>query len=330
MGAPLCWEVALTAIPFVEEPLGRHGEAELISPLIRRVVANNPSPYTYHGTCSYIIGHGDLAVIDPGPNDSAHVEALLAALAPGQRISHILVTHTHSDHSPAAQALQEHTGAATYGFGPQLRLHDPDQSRVVFGDPEVDPDPSKPAPRRGDDQPFHPDQVLHGGDVIEGDDWSLEVVHTPGHASNHLCYLVREEGALFTGDHVMGWSTTVLPPPDGDLGEYVSSLENLVERSQDRVYLPGHGPAVHEPHSFVRALVAHRQERNEQILGVLGTGPATIAEIVPQLYASVRKQIWPAAAASVYAHLLDLYARGLINVDDDLPLRRASRVRLAG
>ncbi len=330
MGAPLCLEVDLTAIPFVEEPAGRHDEAESISPLIRRVVANNGGPYTYHGTCSYIIGHGDVVVVDPGPDDSAHVGALLAALAPGQRISHIVVTHTHSDHSPAAIALRDHTGASIYGFGPQLRHHDPDQSRVVFGDPEIDPDPSKPSPARGDELPSRPDHLLHDGDVLEGEDWSLEVVHTPGHASNHLCYLVREEGALCTGDHVMGWSTTVIPPPDGNLGEYVSSLEKLIERPQDQVYLPGHGPAIHEPQSFARALVSHRRERNEQILGVLGKGPATIAEIVPQLYASVRKQIWPAAAASVYAHLLDLYVRNLIRPDDELPLRRASRVRLVG
>jgi glyoxylase-like metal-dependent hydrolase (beta-lactamase superfamily II) len=321
-------EPPVSAIPFVEEPEGRHGEAEYISPLIRRVVANNPSPYTYHGTCSYIVGGRDVVVVDPGPEDSAHVDAILAALAPGQRVSHIVVTHTHSDHSPAAKALKERTGASVHGFGPQVRQHDPDTSRVVFGDPEVDPDPTKPSPPRGGDQLFQPDGLLRDGDVLEGDDWSLEAVHTPGHASNHLCYLVREEGALFTGDHVMGWSTTVVSPPDGNLGEYVASLEKLLGRTQDQTYLPGHGPAVHDPHALVRALVAHRRERSAQIVGVLEEGPATIAEIVPKLYASVRKQIWPAAAASVYAHLLDLDARNLIEPDDELPLRRASRFRL--
>ncbi len=299
-----------------------------MSPLIRRVVANNVGPYTYHGTCSYIIGHGEVALVDPGPDDPAHIEALLGALGPAERITHLVVTHTHTDHSPAAQALKARTGAPIYGFGPQLRLDDHDHSRVVFGDPEVDPDPSQPQPPRGGERDFRPDVVLRDGAVVEADGWSLEVVHTPGHASNHLCYLVREDGLLCTGDHVMGWATTVISPPDGSLAAYMASLDKLLDRPQDQRYLPGHGPTVTDPNRLVRALVAHRRDRIEQIMEMLTKGPATIAEIVPRLYASVQKQLWMAAAASVYAHLVYLHERGMVEADDDQPFQRASRIRL--
>jgi glyoxylase-like metal-dependent hydrolase (beta-lactamase superfamily II) len=305
-----------------------HGEPEAVSPLIRRVVANNPGPYTYEGTCTYLIGRGNVAVIDPGPDDSAHVDALLAALGPDERITHLVVTHTHTDHSPAARELQARTAAPTYGFGPQLRLDDPDTTHLVFGDPEVDPDPSKPQPPRGGDRDFRPDVVLGDGDVIEADGWSLEAVHTPGHATNHLCYLVREEGNLCTGDHVMGWATTVISPPDGHLAEYLASLEKLLGRPQDRQYVPAHGPPMTDPHPVVRERLAHRRERTEQILDALAAGPATIVELVPRLYADVSKQVWLAAAASVYAHLLHLHELGLVEAEDG-PLQRVSRVRLA-
>ena len=295
-------------------------------------MADNPGPYTFDGTCSYLIGRGDVAVIDPGPDDEAHVDALLAALGPGERITHILVTHTHSDHSPASRALQARTGAPTHGFGPQLRLDDPDPTHVEFAEgvlPPPDPD-APPPPPRGGDRDFRPDVVVRDGDVIEGDGWSLDAVHTPGHATNHLCYLVREEGALCTGDHVMGWATTVVSPPDGNLSEYLASLEQLLARPQDRRYLPAHGPPVDDPHTLVRARLVHRRRRSDQVLDALAVSPATIGELVPQLYVDTAKEVWPAAAASLYAQLLHLEALGSVEAEDGPPLQRASRVRLTG
>ena len=271
-------------------------------------------------------------MVDPGPDDDAHVDALLAALEPGERITHILVTHTHSDHSPAARALQARTGAPTHGFGPQLRLDDPDPTHVEFAEGVLPPpDPSAPPPPpRGGDRDFRPDVALRAGDVVSGDGWSLEAVHTPGHATNHLCYLVREEGALCTGDHVMGWATTVVSPPDGNLSEYLASLEQLLTRPQDHQYLPAHGPPVDDPHTLVRARLAHRGRRSEQVLAALATSPATIGELVPQLYADTAKEVWPAAAASLYAQLLHLEELGSVEAEDGPVVRRASRVRLAG
>jgi glyoxylase-like metal-dependent hydrolase (beta-lactamase superfamily II) len=315
------------AIPYVRDLQVRYGEVDIVSPLIRRVVANNPNPFTYLGTGTYLIGRGHVAVLDPGPDDPAHVEAVRAALRPGEQITHLVVTHTHSDHSPASRPLQEHTGAPTYGFGPHGPVDD-HNDRVVFGDPEADGDPSSPEPREGADRSFRPDVVLRDGDIVPGDGWTLEAVHTPGHASNHLCYLLREEGVLCSGDHVMGWSTSVIAPPDGHLGQYLASLDKLLGRPQDRRYLPTHGPEITEPHALVEAFLAHRLERSEQILAALAAGPATIAEMVPRLYADVSKRLWRGAAASVYAHLLHLYELGEVEVEDGAALRRTSRVRL--
>jgi glyoxylase-like metal-dependent hydrolase (beta-lactamase superfamily II) len=316
----------MTSVPFVTESEVRYGEVETLSPSIRRIVANNPGPYTFHGTDTFIVGRGEVAVIDPGPDDQNHVDAILKALEPGERVSHLVVTHTHSDHSPAARELQDRTAATSYGFGPQLRVDDPDPTTVVFNDPEADPEPSKPTPR-GRDVDFKPDEILRDGDVVEGAHWRLEAVHTPGHASNHLCYSLHEEQVLITGDHVMGWSTSVISPPDGNLGEYLASLEKLLARPQESRYLPAHGPEIRDPHVYVRALLAHRRERSEQILAVLESGPSTIAEMVPRIYATTRKVLWPAAASSVYAHLLHLYQIGLVVPDAGPPLRRASRIR---
>jgi glyoxylase-like metal-dependent hydrolase (beta-lactamase superfamily II) len=314
------------AIPYVRDLQVRYGEVDVVSPLIRRVVANNPNPFTYLGTGTYLIGRGEVAVLDPGPDDPAHVEAVQAALAPGERITHLVITHTHIDHSPAARALQEVTGAPTFGYGPH-GLVDESDDRVVFGDPEADGDSANPEPREGPDRSFRPDVFLRDGDVVAGDGWSLEAVHTPGHASNHLCYLLREEDILCSGDHVMGWSTSVIAPPDGHLGDYMASLQKLLDRPQDHRYLPTHGPVVTEPHVLVSAFLAHRVERSEQILAALAGGPATIAGLVPRLYAEVSKKLWRGAAASMYAHLLHLHELGLVETEDGDSLRRTSRFR---
>ncbi len=315
-----------TAIPYVRDLEVRYGDVDTVSPLIRRVTANNPNPFTYLGTGTYLIGRGNVAVLDPGPDDPAHVAAVLAALRPGERITHLVVTHTHSDHSPATRPLQEHTGAPTYGYGPHGPLDD-GEAPVVFGDPEADGDLSTKEPREAADRSFHPDVVLADGDIVSDDGWTLEAVHTPGHASNHLCYFLREERVLCSGDHVMGWSTSVISPPDGNLGDYLGSLQKLLDRPQDRRYLPTHGPEIAEPHALVRAFLAHRAERSEQILDALAAGPATIVELVPRLYGEVSKRLWRGAAGSMYAHLIQLHELGLIEVDDGGPLRRTSRIR---
>jgi len=291
-------------------------------------MADNPGPYTYLGTGTYLVGRGDVAVIDPGPSKPAdHVDAILAGLEPGETITHLVVTHSHGDHSSASKALGERVGAPTYGFGPMLFQDVPtdDSDKIVFGDPEADEDPPPSEPREGLDRGFTPDVALVDGEVLEGGSWSLEAVHTPGHASNHLCYLLREEGLLFSGDQVMGWSTSVISPPDGDLGQYMASLEKLLARRTDLRYRPTHGPEIANPHAYVAALLAHRRERSAGILKVLDEAPATIAEIVPRLYSDVGKRLWRGAAASVYAHLLHLHDVGEVSVVGGGDLKRTSR-----
>lgn len=324
----------------VELPLSRdlevtYGSVEWLSPLVRRVVAENPSKFTFLGTGTYLVGRGEVAVIDAGPALAAHVDAIIAALEPGERITHLLVTHTHTDHSPATALVAQRTGSPSYGFGPHGTVPPDDPTdRVVFGDPEADGHPEtedQPAGsggeelREGIDRDFRPDVVLGDGDVVTGPGWTIEAVHTPGHTSNHLCFALAEERTLFTGDHVMGWSTSVIGPPDGNLGQYLASLRRLLDRD-DAVYLPTHGPAVTEPHRLVQAFLDHRAERTRQVLDHLAAGPATVAELVPSMYADVGKQLWRAAAASVYAHLLLLTDEGVVRCDG-VP-RRTSRYEL--
>lgn len=265
-----------------------YGVVDQVSPLIRRVVAQNPGPFTFRGTGTYIIGRGTVAVIDPGPDLPAHVEALLRALD-GETVSHILVTHTHRDHSPAAVALKRATGARTYAFGPHGALGE--------------------AVEAGADRDFTPDIRMSDGDAVEGPGWRLEAVHTPGHTSNHLCFALAEESALFSGDHVMGWSTTVIAPPDGDMAQYVRSLKHLLTRD-DAVYWPTHGGAIGKPHAHVRALVAHRRMRGSAILAALARGPASAAGLVPLVYHDLDPRLVHAAARSVLAHLIEFEARG--------------------
>ena len=321
-------------IPYVREAEVVYGVSTWVSPLVRRVVARNPSKFTYHGTGTYLVGRGDVAVIDPGPAMGAHIEAVLAALGPGERISHAVVTHTHSDHSPATAAIQQRTGAPSFGFGPHGEVSPDDPTDVVvFGDPEADSqtdatassDASTDELREGADTDFSPDVALADGDEVHGRGWTLRALHTPGHTSNHLCFELVEERTLFTGDHVMGWSTTVIGPPDGKLGEYLDSLRLLLARD-DLVYRPTHGAEVTDPRGLVAAYIAHRQERSAQIVAALGAGPATIAQLVPSIYVSVVKALWRPAAASMYAHLLQLIEDRVVRSDQ--PGRRTARFSL--
>jgi len=308
--------------PHYEQP-------ETVSPSVRRVLAHNPSAFTYLGTGTYLVGHGDVAVVDAGPDDPAHVDAILGALDPGERITHLFVTHRHADHVGAVAALADRTGAATYGFPCDAPSDDQTEPLVpfVFGDPEADVDQTF-SPDDAEERTrwtFQPDVPLADGDVVTGADWALAAVHTPGHIADHLCYALADERLLFTGDHVMGWSTSVISPPTGDLPAYLASLERLLDRP-DTWYLPTHGPAVTEPWPLVEALLAHRRERSQQVLDALDDGPRTIAEIVPRLYADVPKQLWQGAGASIWAHVVALAAEGELSPTDGT-LTRLSRLR---
>jgi glyoxylase-like metal-dependent hydrolase (beta-lactamase superfamily II) len=267
-----------------------YGVVEQVSPLIRRVVAHNPGPFTFFGTGTYIVGRGRVAVIDPGPAMDDHVAALLSALT-GESVSHILITHTHIDHSPAAAALKRATGAPCHGFGPH----------GVVGD----------TGEAGADLAFRPDIRMADGDHVAGEGWTLTALHTPGHASNHLCFALAEEQALFSGDQVMGWSTTVISPPDGDMAAYMASLDRLLARGE-KIYWPTHGGPIRDPQAHVGALIAHRRARRAAIVEALNTGPARPAEIVAKVYQGLDPRLVEAAAESVRAHLIELAAAGLV------------------
>jgi len=280
-------------IPFRREFSFEYGRLEPVAPGVRRIVARNPSPFTFRGTGTYVVGSGEVAVIDPGPDLDEHVEALLAGLS-GEQVTHILITHTHRDHSPAAAPLKAATGALTWGFGPHAGGRRGEQGV-----------------EEGGDWDFFPDVMLHDGDEVAGNGWRFEAVHTPGHTSNHLCFALSDSGILFTGDHVMGWSTSVISPPDGDMTAYLASLDKLLGR-HDRVYWPTHGPAITEPREHVRAFIAHRREREAGILDCLAIGVGHIDAIVERLYVGLQPGLRRAAGRSVQAHLIDLAGRGIV------------------
>ncbi|HEV7997418.1 MAG TPA: MBL fold metallo-hydrolase [Stellaceae bacterium] len=283
-------------IQFRREFSFEYGRLERVAPGIRRIVARNPGPFTFRGTGTYVVGDGEVAVIDPGPDLDEHVASLLAGLA-GEQITHILITHTHRDHSPAAAAVKAASGATTWGFGPHAGGR--------RGDPAVE---------EGGDWDFAPDVRVRDGDSIAGKGWRFEAVHTPGHTSNHLCFALPESGVLFSGDHVMGWSTSVIAPPDGDMSAYMASLDKLLGR-RDAVYWPTHGPAITEPQDHVRAFIAHRREREAGILECLDAGAERVEAIVDKLYLGLEPGLRRAAGRSVHAHLLDLAARGIVDSD---------------
>ncbi|WP_374414530.1 MBL fold metallo-hydrolase [Novosphingobium colocasiae] len=277
--------------------------AEQVGPLVRRVLAHNPSAFTYTGTQTYLVGAaGDVAVIDPGPDEVEHLDALMAAIG-GDRVAAICCTHTHRDHSPAAGPLSLRTGAPIIGCAPLTLDDDGPRADAAF-----DPD-------------YAPARVLADGEQLCGNGWTLTAVATPGHTSNHLCFALEETGALFTGDHIMGWSTTVVSPPDGDMTAYMESLARLYEREQDTVYYPAHGPQVDKPRQLVRGMIGHRRSREKQILRQIEAGHTAIPQMIPQMYKGVDQRLWPAAGRSVLAHLIDLEKRGMVRqVDADWTL----------
>jgi glyoxylase-like metal-dependent hydrolase (beta-lactamase superfamily II) len=278
-------------LDFSAEP----GRVVEVSPLVRRIVAGNPGPFTFKGTCTYIVGRGEVAVIDPGPADGTHLAHLLAA-AQGESVGAIVVTHTHRDHSPGARALQADTGAPIVGCGPHRR------SRPL-GEGETD------SMEGAGDLEHRPDREMREGDVVEGPGWTLEAIETPGHTANHLSFRLAQENALFSGDHVMGWSTTIVAPPDGSMSDFMTSLEKLRGRPEE-VYWPGHGGAVRDPQRFVRALIHHRRQREASILGRLHAGDRSTAEIVRAIYQGLSPALVRAAQLSVFAHLEDLVGQG--------------------
>lgn len=275
------------------------GVAMPLSPMVARVLAPNPSPFTFTGTQTYVVGSSDVAVIDPGPDEADHLTALTAAIA-GRPVVAIVCTHTHRDHSPAAQPLRAMTGAPVVGCAPLTLDDDGPRADAAF------------------DAAYRPDRILADGERLAGEGWTLEAVATPGHTSNHLCFALVEEQALFTGDHVMGWSTSVISPPDGDMADYMRSMQRLLER-QDIIYYPAHGEPIDNPQRLVRGMIGHRKQREGQILRFLErNGDSLIPDMVAEMYKGVDPRLHPAAGRSVLAHLIDLHQRGLVMTADDL------------
>ncbi|MBY5554385.1 MBL fold metallo-hydrolase [Rhizobium leguminosarum] len=277
-----------------------YGRAVPVAPGVERVTANNPGPFTFFGTNSHIVGSSSVAVIDPGPEDEAHYQALMAALG-GRAVTHIFISHTHRDHSPLAKRLQAATGAVTVGQGP----HRPARP---LRDGEINPF------SESSDLSFVPDIALSDGETIAGDGWSLRAVLTPGHTANHAAFALEGRDILFSGDHVMAWSTSIVAPPDGSMADYMASLERLIAR-EDRLLLPGHGGPVTEPAEFLRALKAHRLRREQAVLARVQAGDGRIAEMVKVIYRDTDPKLHGAAALSVLAHIEDLVERGMIAAD---------------
>ena len=290
-------------IKYVTDFEFEYGKPAQLSALIRRVVADNPGPFTYTGTGVYIVGTQSVCVIDPGPITESHVKALDAALE-GLTVSHVVVTHHHVDHSPLAAPLAAKHGCKVYGYGKQAP---PPQN----GDIRLE---------AGDDLSFSPDVEVRDGDLIKGEGWTLRVLHTPGHTSNHLCYALEEENTLFSGDHIMGWSTTVISPPDGDMGDYFASLDHVKAQNFDRIW-PTHGPAIEDPKTFVQAYIDHRRGRERQIEDQISAGKSEIMDIVKALYQHVDARLHPAAAHSVLAHIIHLVNVGRVSCEGVPTLR---------
>lgn len=283
----------------------RYGVAVDVAPNVQRITVNNPSAFTFHGTNSYLIGRDSLAVIDPGPDDNAHFEALMRAIG-GRPVSHIFVSHTHKDHSPLAMRLKAATGAPILAEGP----HRPARPMRVG---EVNP------LEESSDHDIQIDRLLADGEIVEDDGWALQAVFTPGHAANHLCFGLVDTGVLFSADHVMAWATSIVAPPDGAMTDYMASLDKVLARD-DKLYLPGHGGPVKSPKTFVRGLKAHRRMRERAILERLAAGDRTIPDIVKAIYRDTDRRLHGAAGLSVLAHLEDLVGRGKARAEGDVAI----------
>lgn len=296
-------------IPFLKEVAFNYGEAAQVTPLIRRVVARNPSPFTFHGTNTYIVGRGRVAVIDPGPDLPDHIENLVTALA-GEEVGHILTTHTHRDHSPAARLLKQRMGGITAGAAQPLLAEDIEPGGMT----------------ESVERKFTPDLVLEDGEAVAGEDWTIAAVSTPGHMPNHLCFALAEETILFTGDHIMGWNTTVVSPPYGNMSAYLKSLERCIARD-DAAYWPAHGPVIPDPGPFAQAYLDHRLMREDEIIGCLERGLGAIPAMVETMYQHVPRSMHQAAACSVLAHLEHLTGSGRVACDG--PVNAKAIYRLA-
>jgi glyoxylase-like metal-dependent hydrolase (beta-lactamase superfamily II) len=289
-------------VPFNRDFPLKPGVVEEVVPGVRRVLCNNPSPMTLSGTVSYIVGRGRVAIIDPGPDDEAHAKALLDAVR-GETVTHILITHTHRDHSPNAARIKAATGAPTYAEGVHRASRPYYESETM-------------STEAGADRDFKPDIVVRDGEIINGDGWSLEVVATPGHTANHIAFAWPERKLIFVGDHVMGWSTSVVMPPDGSMIDYMASLHRLAKRDE-QLYFSGHGPEVPDAQRFVRFLIRHRQAREASILHRLAKGETDISTMVRAIYIGIDPRLVGAAGYSVLAHLEDLVARGVVVTEGD-------------
>jgi len=300
-------------IPFNKKLDLAPGRVEEMVPGIRRILADNPSPFTFKGTVSYIVGQGDVAIIDPGPDDERHIGALLDAVR-GETVTHIVVTHTHRDHSPGAALVKAATGAKTYAEGP----HRAARPLHIGEAPRLD---------ASNDTDFRPDQPLAEGDVVSGSGWTLEAIPTPGHTANHMAYALRGRDLIFSGDHVMGWSTSIVAPPDGAMSDYMASLEKLARR-EEALYLPGHGDVIRNAPRFVQSYIRHREGREASILHRLGKGATDIPTLVRAIYIGLDPRLIRAAGLSVLAHLEDLVTRGMVATEGAPSI--AGTYRLAG
>ena len=287
-------------IPFDKNLALTPDTVDEVVPGVRRVMANNPGPFTFKGTMSYIVGRGKVAIIDPGPDDPVHVAALLDAVR-NETVTHIFVTHTHRDHSPATPTVKHATGATVYAEGPHRAARP-----LHIGE-------HNPLDSSGD-RDFMPDVRLKDGDVVKGDGWTIEAVTTPGHTANHMAYALKEQNLLFAGDHVMGWATSIVAPPDGAMSDYMASLQKLAKRGEE-LYLPGHGPAIRDAKRFVNYYILHRKAREASILHRLGKSESDIPSIVRAIYIGIDPRLTGAAGMSTLAHLEDLVARGLVETD---------------
>lgn len=282
-----------------------YGEAVEVAPAVRRLTVNNPGPFTFHGTNTYIVGRDTMAVIDPGPDDEAHFRALIEAVG-GHPVSHIFVSHTHKDHSPLAARLKRETGALVCAEGP----HRPARPLRIG---EINPlDASA-------DTDFAPDLTLADGALVEGDGWAIRAVHTPGHTANHMVFALEDTRILFSADHVMAWATSIVAPPDGAMSDYMASLDRMIDRD-DALYFPGHGGPLAKPRQFLRGLKTHRKMRERAILERLRSGDRTIPEMVAAIYRDTDPRLHGAAGLSVLAHLEDLVARGLARVEGEISI----------